>query len=52
MKKVEVVNPFEDKNVRGKFYLPGQEIEFEVSRADDLIRRGLAKEAKEESKKK
>ncbi|EFR54606.1 hypothetical protein [Bacteroides fragilis] len=40
--KVEVVQPFRDKFDKSILYKVGQELEFEIARAEDVVTRGLA----------
>ena len=45
--KTKVLKVFENKYQRGKYFTPGQIVEFEEGRAKDLIARGLAEEVTE-----
>lgn len=40
--KIKVLQPFRDKYEKSVLYAPGQELEFEVSRAEDVVNRELA----------
>lgn len=40
--KITVLNPFRDKYNKSVHYTTGQELEFEPSRAEDVVSRGLA----------
>jgi len=50
--KVKVLKVFENKYQKGKYFTPGQIVEFEEDRARDLIKKGLAEETKESPKSK
>jgi hypothetical protein len=43
-KKLVVLKLFQDKNDHKTLYKVGTEVEFEIERAEDLVKRGLAKE--------
>ena len=40
--KIKVLQPFRDKFEKSVLYAPGQELEFEDSRAEDVVNRELA----------
>lgn len=40
--KIKVLVPFRDKFEKSVLYQPGQELEFEAPRAEDVVNRGLA----------
>lgn len=40
--KITVLKPFRDKYNKSVHYTAGQELEFETSRAEDVVSRGLA----------
>lgn len=40
--KIIVAKPFRDKFNKSVHYEPGQELEFEKARAEDVVSRGLA----------
>ncbi len=40
--KIKVLQPFRDKFEKSVLYAPGQELEFDASRAEDVVSRELA----------
>ena len=40
--KIKVLKPFRDKFNKSVLYEPGKELEFEASRAEDVVNRELA----------